>query len=111
STNHTLILSRRLPTPTPSVFPYTTLFRSERRRTAPRVPGAQLPLPPSETRGHRRVAQRDCASTRRRRTPELTRNHVERLVDDLGDRKSTRLELQSRGHIVSRFLVEKKKTL
>src|SRR2546425_7814964 len=70
--------------PRSTLFPYTTLFRSSRSRSAPAGrTTSSSPLPPSAT-GH--------SST-----------------EAPGDRKSTRLKLQSLAYLVCRLLLEKKK--
>src|SRR5439155_23752748 len=69
--------------PRSTLFPYTTLFRSADRRQG--------------------QAQADIGQLERPFEIPLS------LVKSQ-DRKSTRLELQSRGHLVCRLLLEKKKT-
>src|SRR5437870_10645520 len=83
------------PPPTSTLFPYTTLFRSPRRRDAPEScralraggPGRQLVLHHgADRRGH----------VPRVPAPERSEEHTS--------------ELQSRGHLVCRLLLEKKNT-
>src|SRR3989449_6482761 len=85
--------------PRSTLFPYTTLFRSLRRRTVGVGGGEQrvltlLRVPARELRGGRRLARAlepDEHDHRRRRSEEHTS------------------ELQSRLHLVCRLLLEKKK--
>src|SRR5439155_11579417 len=75
------------PPPRSTLFPYTTLFRSQ-------VPGAQRgahPLPRAE-----RVGQQGDLVTLRTLEQERSEEHTS--------------ELQSRGHLVCRLLLEKKKS-
>src|SRR3712207_8041240 len=91
--------------PRSTLFPYTTLFRSQRRQLA-HVARSHL---------HEREVGRGVAAddTRRDRIavaeayggPPGSGDHVR-----VGDRKSTRPELQSRQYLVCRLLLEKKKT-
>src|SRR5207253_10687617 len=76
----------RLP-PQSTLFPYTTLFRSRSSRSP-----APARSPDACTRGSRKIA---CGSPARRRA---------------GDPRSEEhtSELQSRGHLVCRLLLEKK---
>src|SRR5690625_6396587 len=80
--------------PSPPLFPYTTLFRSLRRpRITPDVAGSafQLTLPLTGNRPGWSVRAR--------------------LLDDGGEVRSEEhtSELQSRGHLVCRLLLEKEK--
>src|SRR5258708_5601815 len=70
--------------PRSTLFPYTTLFRSRLPRRS---------RPPLQHPGGQRLPQRQAFQQRRRH----------------GDRKSTRLNLQSPDHLVCRLLLEKKK--
>src|SRR5690625_5848277 len=85
---HFHFLSTFRPPPSSTLFPYTTLFRSPlgsrrgRRRRSTAAPGGVLP-------GHR--AGRQARLLLRERSEEHTS------------------ELQSRGHLVCRLLLEKKK--
>src|SRR5207249_8435959 len=94
-TNHTilppfLIFLPTLPPPTSTLFPYTTLFRS----------------PVSlDNRIRARSSDRKKSATRRQPPHFLFLQNTERQPD----RKSTRLELQSRFDLVCRLLLEKKK--
>src|SRR5437660_7859301 len=81
--------------PRSTLFPYTTLFRSDRggRRAEPRPPAGRLsPL------GRGGCARGDPAarSPPRERTLPRSEEHTS--------------ELQSRGHLVCRLLLEKKKS-
>src|SRR5205809_3702196 len=94
------------PPPSSTLFPYTTLFRSERdcRRRA-------------ETVRHRRLRHRgrDAAADLplSRHHADLGRRHLGRrdaeIMADLRSEEHTS-ELQSRLHLVCRLLLEKKKT-
>src|SRR3712207_7348786 len=75
--------------PRSTLFPYTTLFRSRRRRMTPR----------------RQPARPDPALRR----VEVERRRGRGVARPRQDRKSTRLELQSRQYLVCRLLLEKKK--
>src|SRR5687768_18326441 len=79
--------------PTSTLFPYTTLFRSDRPegRSSPRSW-----LPPSRERRH-------ICSLRRRRAPGPARRRSARSEEHTS-------ELQSRLHLVCRLLLEKKNT-
>src|SRR5207253_11270113 len=108
--SHALLLQLiiRLP-PKSTLFPYTTLFRSQ--------PGRGLGIEPwrrPEAQPHgdvERGAERDDGEARGERQGE-----VETVVDDdhrpgLAEHRSEEhtSELQSRGHLVCRLLLEKKK--
>src|SRR5437870_10657875 len=89
-----------LPTPRSPLFPYTTLFRSQRRvRPFPRqnTRSNALALP-----GNRRLAGR--AFSVRRTFSSVCENRT----DSRRSEEHTS-ELQSRGHLVCRLLLEKKK--
>src|SRR5437870_8387852 len=84
------------PQPTSTLFPYTTLFRSAlRRRDAQDVPGPRRTHARLYRLGRRerqdRVEQQGAILRLERRSEEHTS------------------ELQSRGHLVCRLLLEKKK--
>src|SRR3712207_7038639 len=91
--------------PRSTLFPYTTLFRSQRMVTAPTVVFAS------------KVPQLTAAQLRGVRISELRlRDGV--LVAEFAtasgkskDRKSTRLNSQSRQYLVCRLLLEKKKSI
>src|SRR3712207_8564901 len=77
--------------PRSTLFPYTTLFRSREEE---------------EKRDHRRLgAELDLFSIRPEVGPGLVLFHPRGAVD----RKSTRLNSQSRQYLVCRLLLEKKK--
>src|SRR3712207_7592504 len=80
--------------PRSTLFPYTTLFRS--------VAAPARHLRPRHGAG-RRLRGADHALPAARRGTGLRR------LSDRGDRKSTRLNLQSRQYLVCRLLLEKKK--
>src|SRR5690625_5737478 len=95
------------PPPTPTLFPYTTLFRSEADavpaqdeidRTAEKVAGREISM---ITRRSPSTAGRSLASSRR-----LVESMPEMLTARSEEHTS---ELQSRGHLVCRLLLEKKK--
>src|SRR5207248_9550368 len=96
-----ILLSRHLPRPT--LFPYTTLFRSdaERHRDAT---GAARPAPVLQAR-HRRV--RD--GTRARRVGGDPRSRLRHR--GCGDRKSTRLNSSHRTISYAVFCLKKKTNL
>src|SRR3712207_6983156 len=85
--------------PRSTLFPYTTLFRSERPRR--RARGAR-----AERRRRRRARRR---GGRRRRVPRAVRRR--RLLRPRADVRSEEhtSELQSRQYLVCRLLLEKKK--
>src|SRR5258707_5795777 len=74
--------------PRSTLFPYTTLFRSRRRRLGTARDGARHPSPPH------------------RRTPVLADGRQDR---DGGRSEEHTSELQSRQYLVCRLLLEKKK--
>src|SRR5690625_6606019 len=80
-----------LPPPRSTLFPYTTLFRSRAGGASRRPPGRRRPS--GRSRGHPAPggSRRDAVS--RSRSEEHTS------------------ELQSRGHLVCRLLLEKKKPI
>src|SRR3712207_8541254 len=80
--------------PRSTLFPYTTLFRSPRRRSGPPRPGL---------RGGRRSRRRAARPAPGRSIPR--RGHARP-----GDRKSTRLNSSQRQYLVCRLLLEKKMT-
>src|SRR5690606_40044574 len=86
------------PPPRPTLFPYTTLFRSADPPQGPHPPR----FPPRWPAGDGRVAAARCSATAGPRGPG-------------GARPATRSEehtseLQSRENLVCRLLLEKKKT-
>src|SRR5207253_9079813 len=95
-------------TPRPPLFPYTTLFRSDQHRhglralPVDRLPGpvGDLRAPPDGGQGPRaghaaRERHRDQGARRPARSAHRSEEHTS--------------ELQSRGHLVCRLLLEKKK--
>src|SRR5437870_8788427 len=74
--------------PTSTLFPYTTLFRSPGRCESPR--SSDLPAPPRRLLRHRPASSARAPPSRCR-----SEEHTS--------------ELQSRGHLVCRLLLEKKK--
>src|SRR5438876_8069981 len=70
------------PPPRSTLFPYTTLFRSARKRSPP-------------PRASRRTSRESCARSTRRRARSRSEEHTS--------------ELQSPVHLVCRLLLEKKK--
>src|SRR5207253_8891548 len=93
---HTFLLSLPLPTPRSTLFPYTTLFRSaacRSRRMA--VGGSPTPI----GRWHDGVSALPSRAPRARAWPGRECRRSEEHTS----------ELQSRGHLVCRLLLEKKK--
>src|SRR5207253_8750052 len=101
-------LPRRRP-PTSTLFPYTTLFRSPvagtRDRASPRTCPARLPpLPPRpRTRPAGVTRSRGSAGTQSGRAAPGRATRSSRSEEHTS-------ELQSRGHLVCRLLLEKKNT-
>src|SRR3712207_8758769 len=91
--------------PRSTLFPYTTLFRS-RHRVAHHAVDADR----GEQHRQRREEpeQRDVEALRRDRLPDEL---VHRLRPPDEDRKSTRLNSQSRQYLVCRLLLEKKNNI
>src|SRR3712207_8420557 len=92
--------------PISTLFPYTTLFRSERRGTA--VDEDAVPAPPVLVEQQDRLAGRAGASAQARRLDLHERDepvHL-RLV---GDRKSTRLNSSHANISYAVFCLKKKK--
>src|SRR5437870_10380762 len=90
------------PPPRSTLFPYTTLFRSQPRSLAtPR--NDPLAVPTSRIRPRsgaaRSIVSRHFAKVRSRAAPDRGRIRSEEHTS----------ELQSRGHLVCRLLLEKKK--
>src|SRR5690606_42028584 len=89
--------------PTPTLFPYTTLFRSRRRRGRPRAgacgPAPRRPRVPGEPRRARAAAGR----------PALHHLGVSRAGPRRGDRKSTRLNSSHVKISYAVFCLKKKK--
>src|SRR5437870_9679280 len=82
-----------LPPPSSPLFPYTTLFRSPSSGAASRTPPFSAPPMPSSSRRTGTSAAPSAARSDLRRSEEHTS------------------ELQSRGHLVCRLLLEKKKPI
>src|SRR5207253_4670570 len=102
-------LSMLLRPPSRALFPYTTLFRSEKPvgRTSSPVSDARARARAIYVRGRSRRAARA-----RRRTAERHAESPPRGAPDAarGSRSEEHTsELQSRGHLVCRLLLEKKK--
>src|SRR5207244_11828528 len=102
-----LLLSRARPPPRPTLFPYTTLFRSADRACFPfaHAGGARLHAfrGRERTRGPRRAgARRMGADLRRRRAARRARWRLRS--------EEHTSELQSPDHLVCRLLLAKKKT-
>src|SRR3712207_6925569 len=83
--------------PRSTLFPYTTLFRSQRRRPAPQ-PGGRCPGGLDHDEGPDR------------RPAELTVHAGEQVRRSLVRSEEHTSELQSRQYLVCRLLLEKKKT-
>src|SRR5207253_10190851 len=92
------------PPPTSTLFPYTTLFRSRVDRS-----GARVEERADERRG---VVRRARVVGLERTVRRLARRHHRLRAEDV-DRElrseEHTSELQSRGHLVCRLLLEKKK--
>src|SRR5205814_6612786 len=95
-----------LPPPTPTLFPYTTLFRSLSHLLAcPRIrPFRRQPARPENFQ--RRQARIEFLAS-----PQFERHLSLPHLDQFGDRRSEEhtSELQSLRHLVCRLLLEKKK--
>src|SRR2546430_9137619 len=90
--------------PRSTLFPYTTLFRSQRLRDRPRQKGqAGFGLPDDDRPQLRRSATRDRLAAADRQTPRL---HPRQL-----DRKSTRLNSSHSQISYAVFCLKKKKKL
>src|SRR5207253_11199755 len=102
------ILSLRIhPPPKPTLFPYTTLFRSQRIQPPRRAPTARRRACGGRrcrpVRGGAGVRDR-CARVR----SACRRTWARYRLNSLRSEEHTS-ELQSRGHLVCRLLLEKKK--
>src|SRR5690625_6210433 len=99
------------PPPISTLFPYTTLFRSLRRHED--MPW--LEYNPSEDRCRQpcpvRSAQRSARGARRVVPHHSRRIHRRELVRRILRSEEHTSELQSRGHLVCRLLLEKKNDL
>src|SRR3712207_7813809 len=84
--------------PRSTLFPYTTLFRSEKGPSTPSRP------PRSRDRDGSKVLSRRFLTSARKR-----RQSIPVPGQDFGDRKSTRLNSSQRQYLVCRLLLEKKK--
>src|SRR5207247_10791063 len=98
----------RLPRPTPTLFPYTTLFRSPRahrreRGGGPHAPAAHRAVSPALSRDRRRRAPRPGAADCGRSAAGQSRFW---RADRSEEHTS---ELQSRVELVCRLLLEKEK--
>src|SRR3712207_8214346 len=92
--------------PRSTLFPYTTLFRSTRRRLA-EVPS----INPRYLRHGTRLQERISATIKARRTQELLPAvHWRGSVPAIRSEEHTS-ELQSRQYLVCRLLLEKKKKI
>src|SRR3712207_9042095 len=93
--------------PRSTLFPYTTLFRSRRRRSE--IPDRCRDL------GQFPVARRQLSTTVRRGVPQSTKELSENMRTSVGSLRSFQprseehtSELQSRQYLVCRLLLEKK---
>src|SRR5437870_10679734 len=86
--------------PSSTLFPYTTLFRSTRAGSDSRGGRARTPPPRGLARSRRRQSHLSPAGHRRR--DRESRHERPRSEEHTS-------ELQSRGHLVCRLLLEKKK--
>src|SRR3712207_6883727 len=87
-------------TPRSTLFPYTTLFRSGRRRA--RRAGAGVRIPPGRLRPARQLRPARAVRPLRRPAPEAQ-------AEGPGRSEEHTSELQSRQYLVCRLLLEKKK--
>src|SRR3712207_7340140 len=90
--------------PRSTLFPYTTLFRSDLELRPVRALVDLHAAPRSAQAG-------ELAADPDRRVRHPRRGDEAELDPAEGDRKSTRLKLQSRQYLVCRLLLEKKKQL
>src|SRR5690625_7115901 len=95
------------PPPRPTLFPYTTLFRSSRRPVLEGVDGVHQPAVEAQGGGDGLVPVRQRADA----DGQIGgRDGAGEAVVDLRSEEHTS-ELQSRGHLVCRLLLEKKKQI
>src|SRR5687768_18011592 len=90
--------------PRSTLFPYTTLFRSRRRRTASRSGGGSAPF----RSGGGSAVHRAAAAAFRNQARALAQRAPHRRRRLVRSEEHTS-ELQSRLHLVCRLLLEKKK--
>src|SRR2546427_2215343 len=91
--------------PRSTLFPYTTLFRSDRRK-AHGTAGAGKAVPARLGQGERRVRRRQADVARER---QLGRSRARDAVERGDDRSEEHTsELQSQSNLVCRLLLEKK---
>src|SRR5690606_42020692 len=105
-TVHVFVSSERL-LPASALFPYTTLFRSDRRRPARTAESGGWRadgLPACRRRGR-------CGRVRKRRTRDIRswKSANQGAYACLGRSEEHTSELQSRENLVCRLLLEKKK--
>src|SRR3712207_8034102 len=86
--------------PRSTLFPYTTLFRS--RNVYQRLIGWRQTAKPLM------MCWRVSTASPSERQDARREPHAQCLEHEVADRKSTRLELQSRQYLVCRLLLEKK---
>src|SRR5207253_9131051 len=94
------------PPPTSTLFPYTTLFRSPAGND---VVVAGIDRPTGRQQGHVRYAPSRRLAEIDDETEAAAPHHVAALPAT-GRSEEHTSELQSRGHLVCRLLLEKKKT-
>src|SRR5207253_9968100 len=100
--------STHIPTPTsPTLFPYTTLFRSPSDRAPRASESGHSPDRPYPRHSPRTSPGRQSRSSRPR-SPCPPRSRRRRPTTEIGRAHS---ELQSRGQLVCRLLLEKKNKL
>src|SRR5207253_8462188 len=107
---HMLSGAMPAPLPPPTLFPYTTLFRSVPPGTGP--PGEPRESLAGELLKSRVSGFRDSSCRRQRhpaRIAEVRREHARDLCGGVHRSEEHTSELQSRGHLVCRLLLEKKK--
>src|SRR3546814_5335208 len=94
-------------TRTDTLFPYTTLFRSEQRERHGRIFGL---IAGDQLRLRLGKVERRAVRLGKGRDEEHHRHRKQQRIEDIAvDRKSTRLNSVTNAHLVCRLLLEKKK--
>src|SRR5437870_7097121 len=95
--------------PRPTLFPYTTLFRSPTNTSVQNSAGAnEISTSPGELK-RSRIFLRNCLPQGSSCTRNLTSGRVMAAASVEERSEEHTSELQSRGHLVCRLLLEKKK--
>src|SRR5207253_9846195 len=97
-------------TPPLTLFPYTTLFRSPSRRDSRSPSRRRFPIPDRKRRFGRLAARSARKAHRADRAASLPKRRLRSGIGNLRRSEEHTSELQSRGHLVCRLLLEKKKT-